>query len=142
MNLVARDSVTEFDRIFDSFFHNIKPASNDKQAYFSPSVDIEEHGDCYLIKADLPGIKKEDLKVTLENGVLSLEAERLEQPSEQAKGKLIRQERRSGKYARSFQVGRHLAVDDIKGSFEDGVLCVTVQKDTSMPAGANQVEIN
>lgn len=142
MNLIPRDSVTDISRFFDDFFPSSRLASQNDKAFFAPHVDIEEGDGDYTIKADLPGVKKEDIHVTLEDGILSLEAERSEESSEEKKGKVIRRERRFGKFSRSFSVGRNLAVEDISGSFEDGVLTVVVPKESQQTPTTRKVEIS
>ena len=90
MNLIPRDSMTDLSRLFDDFFPSSRLLSQSDKAFFAPHVDISEQDDSYVIKADLPGVSKEDIHVTLEDGVLSLEAERNEESSEEDKGKVIR----------------------------------------------------
>jgi HSP20 family protein len=76
----------------------------------------------------MPGMKKEDIHITLENGVLRLEAETSQEDKEEKDGKVIRQERRYGKYMRSFDLGNNIHEEDINASFEDGVLTLTAPK--------------
>ena len=117
----------DFDRLFDDFFP-LSRRRNDLRNFFAPQVDIEDHDDHYLIKADLPGVKKEDITVTLEDGMLTLQAEHKEESEEKKKGKVIRSERRVGKFSRSFNVPRSLGAKDINGSMDDGVLTIKVPK--------------
>ena len=142
MNLIPRDSVTDLSGIFEDFFPTSRQLSQGNKGFFAPHVDISEEDDSYVIKADLPGVKKEDIHVTLEDGVLSLEAERNEEKSEEKKGKVIRRERRFGKFTRSFAVGPNITVDDIAGSFNDGVLTVVVPKQSAQPQVTRKVEIS
>lgn len=141
MNLIPRDSVTDFSRFFDDFFSPARAADNGK-SFFSPQVDIEEQDGHYEIKADLPGVDKADIHVTLEDGILTLEAERSEQETEEKKGRVIRKERRFGRFSRSFHVGRNISVEDISGDFEGGVLRLTVPKETQQAPEKKRVEIS
>ena len=141
MNLIPRDSVTDLSRFFDDFFPSSRVLSPGEKSFFAPHVDIEEDGANYVIEADLPGVKKEDIHLTLEDGVLSLEAERRVDSTEEKKGKVIRRERRFGKFTRSFAVGPGITVDDINGQFNDGVLTVVVPKQTQQAPVTRKVEI-
>lgn len=142
MNLVPRDSVTDFSRFIDEFFAPSRVAGNNGKAFFAPQVDIESEEDHYVIHADMPGVSKEDIQVTLEDGILTLEAQRSEAKSEEKAGKVLRRERRFGKFSRSFHVPRNITVEEVKGSFDNGVLTLSVPKE-SQHAPANQtVAIN
>ena len=126
MNLVPRRSLFDLDDLFESWAP--LRAQEWAKGMFSPRVDIKEKPDAYEITAELPGVKKEDLHVTLHNGVLTLEAETHQEDKEEKDGKLIRQERRYGKFVRSFDVGPALSEGDIQASFADGVLKLTAPK--------------
>ena len=126
MNLVPHRSVFDLDDLFE----NWAPlrAAEWARGVFSPRVDVKDKKDCYEITAELPGVKKEDLHVTLHNGMLTIEAETKQEDKEEKDGKVIRQERRYGKFLRSFDVGGNLNESDIAASFKDGVLVLTAPK--------------
>ncbi len=139
MNLVPRRSLFDFDDLFDVWGPH-RGAEATKGA-FMPRVDIKDKKDCYEITAELPGVKKEDLHVTLRNGVLSIEAEVRQEDKEEKDGKLIRQERRYGKFLRSFDVGNEIKESDINAAFEDGVLCVIAAKVQPKAPEARRIEV-
>ena len=92
-------------------------------------TDVHEHDDMYEVDIDLPGFKKEEIHLDLENGYLTVGASKgLDKEEKTRKGKLIRQERYAGSMQRSFYVGEGLTEEDIKARFEDGVLKLTVPK--------------
>ncbi len=128
MNLVPRDNWLDMDKVFDSFFAPNRFVLSDEKCFFAPHVDIVDKKDHYEIKADLPGVKKEDLKVNLENGVLTIEASHKEEKSEEKNGKVIRKERRTGRFLRSFTLGENVHDKDIKAEFKDGVLTIEAPK--------------
>jgi HSP20 family protein len=128
MNLIPRDTWLDMDKVFDNFFAPTRYLKPDEKAFFTPHVDIVEKDDHFEIKADLPGVKKEDLKVHLENGVMTIEATHKEEKSEQKDGKVIRKERRTGAFMRSFTLGSNVHESDIKASFADGVLTIAAPK--------------
>lgn len=142
MNLILKDNATDFNHFFNDFFPGRRMVSENGKTAFAPQVDIEAEDEYYLIKADLPGVKKEAIALTLEDGVLTLDAERSDSCEEEANGKVIRKERRYGKYSRSFQVGRRITVDDVSGQLVDGVLTITVPKESQHAPASKRIEIN
>jgi HSP20 family protein len=92
-------------------------------ADWSPEVDISEDDRGYLLKADLPEMKKEDVKVTVENGVLSVSGERKSEKEDQKK-KFHRIERSFGNFRRSFTLPQDADSTKVTADFHDGVLKV------------------
>ncbi len=100
-----------------------------KNAAHVMKTDVREHDGGYEVDIDLPGFKKDEIKLALENGYLSVSAAKaLNNDEKDKKGKVIRQERYSGSMQRSFYVGEGLTEEDIKAKFEDGVLKLSVPK--------------
>ncbi|MBQ8994959.1 MAG: Hsp20/alpha crystallin family protein [Oscillospiraceae bacterium] len=92
-------------------------------------TDVHEQDDHYEVDIDLPGFKKDEIKLDLENGYLTVSAAKgLDKEEKDNKGKLIRQERYTGSMSRSFYVGDNVTEEDIKAKFEDGVLKLNVPK--------------
>ncbi len=92
-------------------------------------TDVHEHDEGYEVDIDLPGFKKDEIKLDLENGYLSVSAAKgIEKEDKDKKGRLIRQERYSGAMQRSFFVGDAITEEDIKAKFEDGVLRLSIPK--------------
>ena len=97
-------------------------------------TDVHEHEDKYEVDIDLPGFKKDEIKLHLEKGYLTVSAEKgLDKEEKDDKGKLIRQERYSGAMKRSFYLGENITEEDVKAKFEDGVLRLTVPKKETQP---------
>ena len=97
-------------------------------------TDIKEHKDRYEILLDLPGFKKDNIQLSLDNGYLTISAEKGLEPEEDKKsGRYIRQERYAGACQRSFYVGDDLTEEDILAKFRHGVLKVTVPKKEVKP---------
>jgi len=126
MNLIPRNNLFDIDR----FFNDSWPQMVESQAgtFFAPRVDIQEAADHYEITAELPGVDKKDIHVHVKDGILTLEAETTKEEQEKKKGKIIRQERRYGKFMRSFNLGADVQESDIKASFKDGVLRLEAPK--------------
>lgn len=107
-------------------------------AEWAPLVDITEDDKEYLIKAELPEVKKEDVKVTVENGVLTITGERKFEKEEKGK-KYHRIERAYGSFARSFTLPDDADADKVNAEFKDGLLKVHLAK--SEAAKPKQIEV-
>ena len=128
-------NLTRFNRLFDDTFLNdfLMPIERRMGNWF-PAMDVHETDNKYLVNVDLPGIKKEDVHVTLENGVLTVKGETKTEEKEEKDGKLIRQERHTGSFMRQFTVGADVIPDEIDAKFENGVLSLELKKvETSQP---------
>ncbi len=90
-------------------------------------TDVRETEDAIEADIDLPGFKKDEIQVHLENGYLTVSAEK-HADKQAGKGKYLRQERYSGTASRTFYVGDALKPDDVKAKYEDGVLVVSLSK--------------
>ena len=97
-------------------------------ADWAPSVDVEEKDNSYLIKADLPGVAKEDIEVKLENGVLSIRGEKKTETETGEGTKKHRKERFHGTFARSFTLPEAVKADEVDASYKDGVLSLVIPK--------------
>ena len=111
-------------------FPNIDRKLYGKHASHVMKTDVQEVEDGYEVDIDLPGFKKDEIKLSLDNGYLSVSASKsLDNDKKDRKGKLIRQERYAGSMARSFFVGDNVTEENIKAKFEDGVLKLHVPKE-------------
>ena len=109
-------------------------------AEWSPLVDIVEDDKEYLIKAELPEVKKENVKVTVENGVLTITGERNYEKEEKNK-KYHRIERAYGSFVRSFTVPDDADASKVTADFKDGVLKVHLAKDEKARPRAIEVKV-
>ena len=134
MNMQAWNPFQEFETLLERY--NKSGARNlgtrmDNDLTFAdwaPTVDIEEDADKYLIRADLPGVDRENIDVKLENGVLSIRGEKRSQ-SETGEGtRHHRRERFHGTFARSFTLPEAVRADAIDASYKDGVLSLSIPK--------------
>ena len=91
-------------------------------------TDIKEKKDKYLIDIELPGYQKENIKMEVEDGYLTVHAEINSDNEEKEKGKFVRRERYSGSCSRSFYVGTEVKSEEIKASFKNGILKIEVPK--------------
>lgn len=133
------------ENLFDDFFNDF-PFYDDKEerkaekklyghrAKHLMKTDIKETADSYKLIIDLPGFKKEEVQVSLENGYLTISAEKGLDKDEKDTGRYIRRERYAGACERSFFVGEQISKDDIKGEFKHGILKLTIPKKEAKPA--------
>jgi HSP20 family protein len=108
---------------------------------WTPLVDIAEDDKEYLIKAELPDVKKEDVKVTVENGVLTITGERKFEKEKKGK-KYHRMERAYGSFMRSFMLPEGAAGDKISAEFSDGVLKVHLAKSAEAKSKPIDVKVD
>lgn len=109
-------------------------------ADWTPSVDISETDGEYQIKAEIPDVKKEDVKVTLEDGVLTIQGERKYEKEEKGK-KFHRIERSYGSFARTFSVPDVIEAEKVKAEFKDGVLNLHLPKSEKAKPKAIEVKV-
>ena len=124
-----------FDDFMDGFaFPDVSKELYGKHAKNVMKTDVRELDNGYEIIVDLPGFKKDEIEVQLEDGYLTISAAKgLDKDETDKKGNYIRKERYSGSGSRTFYVGKDLTQEDIKAKFEDGVLKLTVPKIEKKP---------
>lgn len=108
--------------LFDDLF-----TSNSRNDFMK--CDIVEKDDKYQLSMEMPGIKKENIHMELKNGYLKIGATTTENKEDKdSQGKVLRKERFSGSYSRSFYVGNNISQEDIKASFDNGELTILIPK--------------
>lgn len=116
----------DFD-LFDDFFSD--PFFSRKTESKLMKTDIREKEGEYLLDIDLPGYDKQDIKITVENGYLTVNCKKEESNEEKdEKGNYIRRERYSGECSRSFYIGEDIETEDVKASFKNGILTLNIPK--------------
>ncbi|MDQ5941822.1 MAG: hypothetical protein QG572_635 [Pseudomonadota bacterium] len=129
-NILRRDP---FDDLFRGFF--VRPVElgntgNLANAQETPSIrmDVKENPDAFLVHAELPGVKKEDIHVTIDGNLVSLSAEVKQEKEVKDGERVLRAERYYGKVSRSFQLAQDIDDDKAAAKFNDGVLELTLPK--------------
>ena len=120
----------DFDKEFSKALAPTEHALYGKHAKNMMKTDVRETDDSYEVDIDLPGFKKDEVKVQLSDGYLTIEAAKGLDKDEKDKksGKYIRRERYSGSMSRSFYVGEEVTQEDIHAKYEDGILKLSVPK--------------
>lgn len=126
--------------LFETFFNNFFDESflGNSFTKHALTIDVEEKEDSYLISADLPGIKKENINIELKGKQLSIEAKQEEEKTEE--GKYYRKERHVGEYRRILTLPEGIKPDSIEATLEDGVLTVSIEK--AEPAKLKTISIS
>jgi HSP20 family protein len=117
----------EVNRLFGNVFDAPQGAGNGGQRRWIPAMDLVEEGDHYVLRADLPGLSEGDVKVELEDNVLTISGERKSEREERKDG-YYRVERASGRFSRSLTLPEGVDPDRIEAHFKNGVLEVRVPK--------------
>ena len=129
------DVFDDFDRNLFRGFGNVDHALYGKHAQNVMKTDVKETDEGYEVDVDLPGFKKDEIRLELNDGYLTISAEKsMEKDGEDKKGKMLRQERYAGVMQRSFYVGENIKVEDVKASYESGVLHVMIPKKEALKA--------
>ncbi len=135
-SLSAFDPFRELDELEHAIFGD---GRSTKMAAFS--TDIKDNGDSYTLEADLPGVKRDDIKLDLTDNVLTINAERHSEYEEKdKKGNYVRCERSYGSYQRSFDT-TGIDTDNIEAEFVDGVLKLTLPKIKEVKPESRRLEI-
>lgn len=123
-DVVMGDVFDDFDRIVNSFLRPTYAAT----VNFQPSCDIKETKDHYLVSFDMPGVKKEDIKIEVHNNQLVISGERQYEMREEDGEAALRHERAFGKFERTFALPATVNSEKIEAHYENGVLNVAVPK--------------
>lgn len=141
MNIFPRQQLNELHHLLDHAWLPLRQPGGHYGA-LSPKVDLREKENAYEISLELPGLKKEDVHISLDNGVLTVEAESSEEKTEQEHGKVIRQERHYGKYIRSFELNPNIHQKDITAKFDCGILFIDIPKAPKSNQPAQRISIS
>ncbi|XP_078446453.1 17.8 kDa class I heat shock protein-like [Wolffia australiana] len=134
--------------VWDPFFDTLrslseaKPSSETSSAFASTNIDWKETPEAHVFRADLPGVKKEEVKVEVEEGrVLQISGERSREKEEKT-DRWHRVERSSGKFLRRFRLPENARLDQVKAAMENGVLTVTVPKEEAKKPEIKAIQIS
>jgi HSP20 family protein len=143
---LMRQMTSEFDRFFESSpwgsfrWPWLRTRSTDEPRTWMPQIDVVERDNRLITRIDLPGMKKEDVKVEVTDGYLTISGERKSE-AEEKKDQFYRCERQYGSFYRSVPLPEGVKVEDVKATFADGVLEVSVPLPAKPESKARRVEI-
>lgn len=132
---------------FDDLLRDFSPAFYVRPLHGDPlptpaqiKVDVKENGDSYTVQAEIPGVPKEDIDISLDGNVVSLRAEVKQQDSTSQDDKVLRTERFYGSVSRSFQLPVEIDQAQARAKYDNGVLTLTLPKKT-LPSGSQRLTI-
>ncbi len=147
MNLIKRqeawdpfDLMTDFQSEMNRLFHRSLHKKNGWERTFEPEIDVVEERDTFVVKADLPGMKKEDLDIKVEGRLLTLKGERKEEKETKEKN-YYASERFYGAFTRLIELPTDVKADQVKATYRDGVLEMTLPKTEGAKVKQITVEI-
>ena len=145
MELTKWDPFREIDELFDRYTRSIgRPRRGTQEVLrtgdWAPRVDIAETDKEFVIKAEIPEVKKEDVKVTVDSGVLTIRGERKQEKEEKDK-KFHRIERYYGAFTRSFTLPDNVDESKIEASFKDGMLNLQIPKTEETKPKALEIKV-
>ena len=127
------------NNLFDELFNNVPAAWN--KTLNVPPVNIHENADGYHLELQAPGLQKEDFKMNVEKGLLTISYQKSENKSEQKDYKTHRREFSVSSFKRSFSLDEKVNADDIKAKYEAGVLQIFLPKKEEIKVSPKQIEI-
>lgn len=118
------------DNLFEGFFRPIRRETGAAVAdgNLLPLTDISENEHAFTVRAELPGIKKEDINITVQDGILTISGESKSETEKKEGDRIIRQERRYGKFLRNMQLNQQVDESQVEASYRDGVLELVLPK--------------
>ena len=135
----TRSLITDFDRMLDGIFNDGWNLNSTIRTNPIP-VDINENDNAFLLNADFPGFDKKEVNLVVEEGVLTLSANRdLDNDSKESTFQI--RERRAGSFSRSFTLPENVLADDISAKFKNGTLSVTIPKAKEVKPNVRQIKI-
>lgn len=144
MNILTRNSFVDIDRLFNAAAATPRATSNTKKTsnhLRSPKVDINATDENYQLIAELPGVEKADIAITIDNNVLTIETKQTEKNLNDEK-RVIRSERVIGNYARSFNLDEDIDQSTINAEFSNGLLILTLPKQQKIEPEPKKIKIH
>ena len=128
----------EVNRLFNTFFD--APAERGALRRWVPAMDLVDDGEAFVLKADLPGVKRSDVKVSVEDGTLTVSGERRGEHEDRGKG-YVRVERSFGSFSRSVTLPEGVEPEGIAATFTDGVLDIRIPKPAQRTAHSVEIGV-
>lgn len=139
-NLFDRFGSPDFDKVFNEMMSRWTGSTELTLADWTPAVDVEENNEAYTIKAEIPQVNKDDVKISIQNGVLTLTGERKQEKEEKGK-RYHRIERHYGAFARSFTLPDNVDETKILASFGDGMLNIMLPKSNKPKTDVREIPV-
>ncbi|MDO5576660.1 MAG: Hsp20/alpha crystallin family protein [Fibrobacter sp.] len=138
--LRSRNPLTSFRNIFDDFFNEPFVSANRELTGFIPKVDIVEDKERYIVKADIPGMNKDDINIFVDDDILTISGEKQEEYKKDIDG-YTHLERASGSFQRSFNLPKNVEKDKVNANYKNGVLELSFPKIHESEKKKSKIEI-
>lgn len=135
---IGRD-FDRFSSMLDRFFEDSMRAAPWATRQFTPQVDVSETKTHYLYEVSLPGMKKEDININVDDNLLTISGERKFEEEKKEEGQYHLVENRYGSFERTLTLPRNAKLDSVDATYENGILTISVEKDQQGPG--RQIEI-
>ena len=122
-----RPCVTRYGRVFPAFEDELERLFDNSHSAWLPALDVQEDKDKFTVNLEVPGLKREDISVKLEDGNLVISGERKSETVSEG-SEVHRQERYYGKFARAISLPSIVKADEVKAVYKDGILSITLPK--------------
>lgn len=138
LNYHTHKKLADYQNRLNKFYYD-SPQLRDCNCY-SPSIDIAEDEKKIFLELEIPGINKNDLKITLENNILTLQGEK-KKIEESENYKLLHRERKYGSFKRSFKLSEEVSSEGIEAEYTNGVLRITLTKSEPQQPAARDISV-
>ena len=144
MTLIKFEPLREMENFNDriqKFFNEFPSFGLDSVNSFNPRIDISEDDNNIFIDAEIPGVKKEDINISLQDNILTIKGEKKSLKEDKKDKNYFRSERSYGSFTRSFTLPAEVNPDKVEAKFEDGILNVSISKIHPQPKKEKMIEI-
>ncbi len=144
MTLIKFEPLRELENFNDrlqKFFNGFPNFGLDMESSFNPRIDISEDDNNIFIEAEIPGVKKGDINISLQDNILTIKGEKKSSKEETKEKSFYRSERSYGSFTRSFTLPAEVNPDKVEAKFEDGILNVTLAKIHPQPKKEKLIDI-
>jgi HSP20 family protein len=139
--MTATSIVPWTERLLDEFWRGFEPTTSARvREGFSARLDVEDAEQSVVVKVDLPGLKREDFEIVAQDDILTVRGERRSDETHEKNGRRWT-ERSYGRFERSIRLPERAAVDQASAAFENGVLTITVPKQSDPKATPHRIEV-
>ncbi len=145
MTFVRFNPVKEFENFnekFQNIFGELPNLGFDYDNSFRPKADIYSDEKNFYVNLEVPGVKKEDLKISLKDSVLTVSGEKKNQDGENKELNYYKNEISTGKFSRNFNLSKEIDQDNIQAAYEDGILKIVVSKKLKEEKTEKEIKIN
>ena len=145
MTFVRFNPVKEFENFnekFQNIFGELPNLGFDYDNSFRPKADIYSDEKNFYVNMEVPGVKKEDLKISLKDSVLTVSGEKKNQDGENKELNYYKNEISTGKFSRNFNLSKEIDQDNIQAAYEDGILKIVVNKKLKEEKTEKEIKIN